>query len=468
MSRRCAVQLILVAALTSWGVSLRAQNDRPGVVRGVVFDSLITSKLLEGAEVWIESTNRMAKSDGAGNFVLNEVPPGRYLLTLYHPILDSAGLSVAPVMVDVTSGDSTTVTLATPSPEQAHHLLCPSDPLRRFGVVLAIIRNAADGKPLGAVNISAHWTTYDIGENSVRSAPRSIEARSDANGHVLLCGVPTDVALVLRGRADGGRGSVGMMVLDLAGRAFERAELLLSVNTATGTVRGVVRNRHGSLVPGAMVAAVGADSSVRADALGRFSLPGIIAGSGIIEAHAVGYQPGHMQITVHADSAEDIDIVLGDSVTVLDPVVVTGEYTPYLARIGFLRRKEISQGHFLDTADVQRSGAIRFEEIFRVVPGARIRPNGTGFVVELQRSEGNTGIPGLSSICPPAYFVDGVYFPLPPLQTATVPIVPSEILALEVYSNSFSAPIQYQRRDAACGVVLVWTKRGVPRHKASR
>src|SRR2546426_6846855 len=39
---------------------------------------------------------------------------------------------------------------------------------------------------------------------SVRSAPRSVEARSDASGHVLLCGLPTDVALVVRGRTERG------------------------------------------------------------------------------------------------------------------------------------------------------------------------------------------------------------------------------------------------------------------------
>ena len=45
----------------------------------------------------------------------------------------------------------------------------------------------------------------------------------------------------------------------------------------------------------------------------------------------------------------------------------------------------------------------------------------------------------------------------------TVPLVPEEILAIEIYSNLFSAPPQYQRRDSGCGVILVWTKRGVPK-----
>src|SRR5436189_4505631 len=194
MAGRFASQLILYTAVSlslAAPAFIGAQTaDRPGAVHGVVFDSLITSRLLEGAEVWIESTNRMAKSDAAGNFVLSAVPPGRYLLTLYHPILDSAGLSVPPVRVDVISDNTTDVTLATPSPAQAHHLLCPSDPLRRVGAILAVIRNASDGKPLGSVAIPAAWTTYDLGESRVRATPQSIEARSDRAGHVLLCRLP--------------------------------------------------------------------------------------------------------------------------------------------------------------------------------------------------------------------------------------------------------------------------------------
>jgi hypothetical protein len=43
-----------------------------------------------------------------------------------------------------------------------------------------------------------------------------------------------------------------------------------------------------------------------------------------------------------------------------------------------------------------------------------------------------------------------------------VPVAPEEILAIEVYANLFSAPLQYQRLNSGCGVILVWTKRGVP------
>src|SRR6266702_8891810 len=136
-----------------------AQGPAPsGAVRGVVYDSLITSRPLEGAEVWIESTNRMARSDASGRFVLTALAPGRYVLTFYHPMLDSAGVSVPPDSVDVVAGDSNTVALATPSPTQAHHLLCPRDPLRSTGSLVGVVHNAADGRPMAAATISAHWT----------------------------------------------------------------------------------------------------------------------------------------------------------------------------------------------------------------------------------------------------------------------------------------------------------------------
>ena len=445
---------------------VRAQSPAPpGVLRGIVYDSLITRAPLEGAEVWIESTNRMARSDAGGRFTLDALSPGRYVLTFYHPILDSAGISLPPVTVDVGSGESTNVALATPSPTQAHHLLCPRDPLGRTGVILGVVRNAVDGQPLPGVIISADWTTYDIAERSVRSAPRAVEARSDASGHVLLCGLPTDVALVVRGRTD--RGSAGMVVVDLAGRAFARADLQLAVGGVTGIVKGVVRNRNGSLVPGATVTAVGTDLSTQADEFGRFSLAGVAVGSGIVEARAVGYMTGRAQTTIRSVSTQPTDIILGDSVTVLDPVTVVGEYRPYLSIVGYEQRRKNSTGHFLDTTDIHRSGATRFEEIFRMVPGIRVRPNGTGYMVEVGRGEGQILNPSAANYCPPAYFVDGVYLPLPPLQTATVPIVPSEVLAVEVYSNLISAPPQYQRRSATCGVILVWTKRGVPKNRPS-
>lgn len=468
MSRR-AVRLVLFIALSVYAAGpapLRAQNARPGVVRGVVFDSLLTRAPLGGAEIWIETTNRMTRSDAEGQFTLSSLPPGHYELTFYHPILDSAGISLPAVGVDVVAGDSTMVALSTPGPAQAHHILCARDPLRQAGVLLGVVRDAADGKPLPGAIIAAHWTAYDLATGSVRSTQRSVEARTNTSGHVLLCGLPVDVALVISGRSEGD--AIGMRVIDLAGRPFARADLDLAISTVTGSVKGVVRTKSGSLVPRATVLAVGTDASAQTDELGRFTLLGVTAGSGILEARAVGFMPGRAQTSVHPNEAQQIDIVVGDSVVVLDPVTVVGNYQPYLARVGFQQRRQTALGHFLDTTDIRQTGATRFEEVFRMVPGVQLRPNGSSYLLELQRGEGQIWNPTLGNYCAPLYFIDGVYYRLPPTQTPSVPVVPAEILGIEVYSNLFSAPPQYQRRDGACGVILVWTKRGIPKTKASQ
>jgi hypothetical protein len=340
-------------------------------------------------------------------------------------------------------------------------MLCPHDPWAKTGAILGLVHDATDGKPLPNVTVTAHWTIYVLGPGTVRTEPGTAAARSDGAGRVLVCNVPTDVAVLLQGKA--GEGPVGMVLVDLAGRAFGRAALDLAVAAATGAVTGVVRNRNGSVIAGATVLAVGTDRRTQADELGGFTLRDVMAGPRIVEARAIGYPPGRAQTTIRPGLTQRVEIVVGDSIPVLDPVTVEGRYEPYLTRVGFERRRNTAQGHFLDTTDIKSAGAVQFEEVFRMVPGVRLLPNGSSYLVELQRGQGQILNPALANYCPPLYFIDGVYFPLPPIQTPSVPLVPEEILAIEIYSNMFSAPIQYQRLDSGCGVILVWTKRGLPK-----
>src|SRR5205823_7776721 len=106
--------------------------------------------------------------------------------------------------------------------------------------------------------VTAHWTIYVLGAGPVRPEPGTTAARSDGSGRVLLCNVPTDVAVLVQGRA--GEGPVGMVLVDLADRAFGRAALDLALAVTTGAVTGVVRRRNGSVIPGATVVAIGTDS----------------------------------------------------------------------------------------------------------------------------------------------------------------------------------------------------------------
>src|SRR5438477_6094156 len=324
MVRRATVRQTLVTTSVALLVTARAGAQGSGLLRGVVYDSLISAAPLEGAEVWIEGTNRTARTDALGRFELAALAAGRYRLTFDHPVLDSTGLAAPPVVVDVATGGATAVTRATPSPATAHRTLCPHDPWQKTGAILGLVRDAADGKPLPDVAVTAHWTIYILGAGPVRPEPGTTAARSDGSGRVLLCNVPTDVAVLVQGRA--GEGPVGMVLVDLAGRAFGRAALDLALAVTTGAVTGVVRRRNGSVIPGATVVAIGTDSRTQADESGGFTLPDVLAGPRIVEARAIGYPPGRAQATVRPGLTQRVDIFVGDSVPVLDPVTVEARY----------------------------------------------------------------------------------------------------------------------------------------------
>src|SRR5881296_1193503 len=151
--------------LVSWSLTCAAHavaqgGTGTGSVRGVVYDSLISAAPLEGAEVWIEGTNRTARTDALGRFELPALAAGRYRVTFDHPVLDSTGLAAPPVVVDVAEDRATAVTLATPGPVTAHRTLCPHDPWQKTGAVLGLVRDASDGKPLPGVTVTAPWPIY--------------------------------------------------------------------------------------------------------------------------------------------------------------------------------------------------------------------------------------------------------------------------------------------------------------------
>src|SRR5881628_2457065 len=125
MVRRATVRQTLVTTWVALFVTARAGAQGSALLRGVVYDSLISAAPLEGAEVWIEGTNRTARTDADGRFELPAVAPGRHTLTFYHPVLDSTGLSTPPVVVEVAAGSTAVVALATPGPAAAHRMLCP-------------------------------------------------------------------------------------------------------------------------------------------------------------------------------------------------------------------------------------------------------------------------------------------------------------------------------------------------------
>lgn len=119
-----------------------------------------------------------------------------------------------------------------------------------------------------------------------------------------------------------------------------------------------------------------------------------------------------------------------------------------LAAVGYLARKQLGRGFFMDGEMVDHQSAT-FSMLLRVIPGFRVSPSGNGrtYVIEDARTNGCVNT-----------FVDGtLWIPLTP-GDIDESVRPSELLALEAYHRS-GAPPQFTPRDAReCATVIVWTR----------
>ncbi|HEY4953808.1 MAG TPA: carboxypeptidase regulatory-like domain-containing protein, partial [Gemmatimonadaceae bacterium] len=104
---RLVTPVLLVAALavSAGGAPLFAQQKTTPVpasaakagtaaITGVVVDSL-NGRYLRGADVIIEGAKTSLVTDSLGKFRIDSLPPGTYQVGVFHPLLDTLGISLA-------------------------------------------------------------------------------------------------------------------------------------------------------------------------------------------------------------------------------------------------------------------------------------------------------------------------------------------------------------------------------------
>src|SRR5580693_8593124 len=128
-------RLVAVASTVACVASARAQTPAPapartgaphsplGSIIGVVIDSL-HGRALSGAQVSVEGLPSLALTDSLGRFRIDSVPPGKYRIGVFHPLLDSLNLSIASPQLAVGADSTLIVKFATPSTVTLLRLLC--------------------------------------------------------------------------------------------------------------------------------------------------------------------------------------------------------------------------------------------------------------------------------------------------------------------------------------------------------
>lgn len=476
--------LLLVGAL-ALSPNERQGNATQGLVEGTVFDSL-EMRPLAGAVVELARPGELPASDTTqpdGRFTFSGIPAGRYLVSFSHPTLDSLGLEAGTQVVTLAEQDSARIQLAIPSAGSIARLLCPSNAKTTTSMLLGFVRSAADGAPIGGSTVWVRFDDYLVSRSRIQRDSMGRVLQTQGNGYYVACGLPADVTVLARAAA--GSDTSGYIELELPPSVFIKRDLYIgsmfrvaapidSVAAATGrtvqvlrgggVLSGSVRYSDGRPVSDARVSLWGTGREVRSDDSGAFLLDSLPTGSHMVEARALGFLPQREAIDIREGERTRVALGLTEKQTFLDTVRVlaTRAYVSLSGPLAEFERRRRSRigGYFLDQDEIDRRRAAAFTDLVRGIPTVVIDPDATRGDQIRMIGASNENDP----YCDPAIWIDGSK--QPQRETSlNARLFPERIVALEVYSRTVEAPVQYQS-GSRCGVILVWTGERVRRQIA--
>lgn len=182
---------------------------------------------------------------------------------------------------------------------------------------------------------------------------------------------------------------------------------------------------------------------VRSGSDGRFTFIDATVGAASITVRRLGYQQRRLEVDISASTAkEPLEVALVPVATDIEAVTIEGA-TGKLQAFND-RRARSSFGYFFDQNDIRKKSPRYISELFRTIPGARLRASRrTGNILELRN-------------CAPRIWLDGVRADDAEIDEL---ISPSEIAGIEIYPSFAGVPAEYMdKENRACGVILVWTR----------
>ena len=208
--------------------------------------------------------------------------------------------------------------------------------------------------------------------------------------------------------------------------------------------------------------------STRTTEGGAFRLTNISPGTHLVMVRRVGYAPISAAITFAAGQEVETEFLLIPRVVELDTVSVAAK-TPVAKMRGFEERRAMGFGHFLDRIALEKHDNWRMSELIAQIPGTQIMrgrggggfvTNGRGVATITNSRAGDRRI-GIPPACYANVYLDGVqvYAGRPGQQHFDVnQFGPNQLEAVEYYAGGAQMPTQYGGPEAACGVLLLWTR----------
>lgn len=458
--RACTGAMLVISAQ-----SLNAQ----AIVRGVVFDSLVTHAPLENATVVVRGTAQTALTDRRGRFVLRDLAPGRYALGFFHPMLDSLDIAAPARLIDVGPTGQQEIELATPSANAVSRLFCGRAAEASTAVLFGTLRAAEDGAPLLGAEATVRWFEVELAGGRARQVARVARDSTDADGRYLLCGVPNDIALTLVATHRGQ--STGPVYLELDSVGVARRPLTISTTdpaatilldaspddtVAVGRIAGLarlvvrVRDADGSAVGRAIVGVRGTAFAEVTDDSGRATLRGLPSGSQTLVVRAIGRAPAMRLIALEPLKEARLEVVLSRFAVELPSVTVVGKRAdPLTADIA--RRMRAGAGHLIQGKELAD---------FALMPSAWARI--PGVTVGASRAVGDSDpLPlmrgSMGARCVADIWIDGMR--MARLNGWELRGMMLNAKRVEVYNTATRVPPEFTTVSSdPCGAVVIWTR----------
>lgn len=231
---------------------------------------------------------------------------------------------------------------------------------------------------------------------------------------------------------------------------------------AARRVVGTVATSSGTPLPGAEIAVIERDSTVRrarSDSAGRFQVDAP-SPEVRLRVRRVGFHQREVTVRVaNGEREASVFVTLEPTAANLDTVLVDDVADPESRDprlIAFRERAATNSfGHYVTEEMIARLRPNHASDALRSISGVLVRSAGPTRVGNIVRLRGCGARDQRPERTGPLVWVDGVRLPGAELdEVASGP----DVAAIEVYNSFAGVPPQYLDRTAVCGTILVWTK----------
>lgn len=326
---------------------------------------------------------------------------------------------------------------------------CPAESggAEAHAVVRGAVRDASTALPLPGARVHA-WRL------AVRDSP-STEIRTDSAGRYRVCGFAAGIELGLRAVLGSGQsGGVEEVRLSAAGEPPVTRDLSVDLGRP-GEVLGRVRDAADDAPVGAasvILPGLGLRTVTSND--GRFEFPPLPPGRYEARVEHVGHGVHSDTISVRSGRTVRLRMRITRDPVRLAPlqVEIRNVRSMRLDRVGFYDRRKRGHGTFITREELEEWNTSRLSEAFRRVQSFSV---GGDPIRRHQYSNRDLRASTRSGPCRTQYFVNGEAQPLP---NGIDTFLPADVAALEIYRGSAQLPVEFNRRSASCGAVVVWLR----------